>query len=66
VQDASRFVSVAEASLPPARHVVRRGDTLSAIGSRYGVALAELMRANGLRDASRILVGQVLVVPAGE
>ena len=45
-------------------HVVRRGETLSGIGRRYGVALAELIRVNGIGDASRLLVGQVLVLPA--
>jgi len=45
-------------------HVVRRGETLSGIGRRYGVALAELIQANGIGDASRLLAGQVLVLPA--
>lgn len=45
-------------------HVVRRGETLSGIGRRYGVALAELIRVNGMGDASLLLVGEVLVLPA--
>jgi LysM repeat protein len=47
-------------------HVVRHGETLSAIGRRYGIALADLVHANRLADASRLLVGQVLVVPGGD
>ena len=47
-------------------HVVRHGETLSEIGRRYGIALADLVHANRLADASRLLVGQVLVVPGGD
>jgi membrane-bound lytic murein transglycosylase D len=47
-------------------HVVRNGETLTGIGRRYGIALADLVQANRLADASRLLVGQVLVVPGGE
>ena len=45
------------------RHVVRSGETLTAIGRRYGVAVRELVRTNGLEDPSRVLAGQVLVIP---
>jgi murein DD-endopeptidase MepM/ murein hydrolase activator NlpD len=45
------------------RHRVERGETLYRIGQAYGVSHAELARANRLRDADRIEVGQVLVIP---
>ena len=44
------------------RHVVRAGETLSRIASRYGVDLAQIRRMNGLRG-SLIRVGQSLIVP---
>ncbi len=44
------------------RHVVRRGETLSRIASRYGIDLSQVRRMNGLRG-SLIRVGQSLVVP---
>ncbi len=40
-------------------HVVRPGESLSAIGQRYGVRVSELQRLNGLRG-SRIYAGQRL------
>jgi murein DD-endopeptidase MepM/ murein hydrolase activator NlpD len=43
-------------------HLVRNGDTLSAIASRYGVSVSSLRTRNRL-SSSRILVGQRLVVP---
>lgn len=46
------------------RHVVRRGDTLSQIAQRYGVSLDTLRSTNKLRD-DRVLVGNVLTIPAG-
>jgi len=45
-------------------HVVRPGETLSAIGRQYDVTVAALAAANGLRDPNRILAGQTLTVPA--
>ena len=46
-------------------YVVRRGDTLSGIAARFGVSLSALARANGIRNPSRIYVGQRLVIPGG-
>ncbi|MCC5834082.1 MAG: LysM peptidoglycan-binding domain-containing protein, partial [Opitutales bacterium] len=43
-------------------YTVRRGDTLGAIAARFGVSIADIQRANGLRG-SRILVGQTLNIP---
>ncbi len=61
--------AVAQASTPDTRveadwvtHTVRRGETLSTIGSRYGVAISRIQSENGVRG-SRILVGQQLRIP---
>ena len=43
-------------------HVVRRGDTLSAIALHYGASVAAIQRMNGLRNTI-IYVGQRLKVP---
>jgi membrane-bound lytic murein transglycosylase D len=42
---------------------VRRGDSVSEIARRFGVAEAELVAANGLRNKNRLYVGQTLQVP---
>ena len=44
-------------------HTVRPGETLARIGRAYGVPHTELASVNGLRDPSRILVGQQLFIP---
>ncbi|MDQ1492261.1 MAG: LysM domain, partial [Actinomycetota bacterium] len=44
-------------------HTVRRGDTLEAIGRRYGVDVVSLVAANGLHDADRVVAGTALSVP---
>ncbi len=44
-------------------HVVRPGETLSAIAKRYGVAATALATANGLTRPDRLRVGQKLVLP---
>jgi len=44
-------------------HVVRRGDTLSQIASRYGTTIEALTAANDISRRSLIHPGQVLTVP---
>jgi len=39
-------------------HIVRRGETLSQIGHRYGTSTTRLVRLNGLSNASQIRAGQ--------
>ena len=46
-------------------YVVRPGDTLSGIAARFGVSVAALAQANGIRNPSRIFVGQRLRIPRG-
>jgi LysM repeat protein len=48
-------------------HVVRRGESLAAIGRQYGVSVTALINANGLANPNLIYAGMVLRVPnAGE
>jgi LysM repeat protein len=44
-------------------YVVRAGDSMSVIAQRHGVSLTKLLAANKLADASRIYVGQKIVIP---
>lgn len=44
-------------------YVVKAGDTLYSIARAHGVTPAALQQANGLVDASKIQVGQRLVIP---
>ena len=46
------------------KHIITRGDTLSAIAYRYGVSMKRLKSANALAN-NRIRVGQVLAIPRG-
>jgi N-acetylmuramoyl-L-alanine amidase len=46
-------------------HVVRPGDTLSAIARRYGTTVEVLARANHIRDENLIVVGDKLRIPQG-
>jgi soluble lytic murein transglycosylase-like protein len=45
-------------------HPVRRGDTLEAIGRRYGVTVPALVAANGLRHPDLVQEGTSLTIPA--
>lgn len=44
-------------------YLVRKGDTLLAIAARFGVSVADLASANGLRDSNLIREDQVIMVP---
>jgi len=44
-------------------HTVKSGETLSKIAAKLGTTVKALADANGIRDANRIAVGQVLKIP---
>lgn len=44
-------------------YVVQSGDTLSGIAARFGTTVSVLQELNGIVDAGRIRVGQVLTLP---
>ncbi|MBV1907531.1 MAG: N-acetylmuramoyl-L-alanine amidase [Pseudomonadales bacterium] len=46
------------------RYVIVRGDTLSGIAARHRVSTRRIRQANNLRN-DKIIVGQVLLIPAG-
>lgn len=47
-------------------HVVRRGETLSAIAPRYGVRVSDLVAMNALGNPNSVRAGQRLVLPGGK
>ena len=47
----------------PRTHTVAGGEHLTGIARRYGVSIAEIVAANGISNASRIYVGQVITIP---
>jgi LysM repeat protein len=44
-------------------HTVKKGETLAKIADRYGTSVSAIVRANGLRNANQIYVGQKLKIP---
>ena len=46
-------------------YVVRGGESLYGIASRYGTDAAELARINQLNDPARLVPGMALLVPGG-
>lgn len=50
----------------PSTHTVRPGDTLGAVGQRYGVTSGALAQANALDRRATLRPGQQLVIPHGE
>lgn len=56
-------------NIPPTggdNYIIRAGDTLSAIASRFGVTVAEIMRANPeITNPNIIYIGQAIRIPGG-
>jgi LysM repeat protein len=46
-------------------YTVQPGDTLTKIAARFNVTIEAIVRANNLKDANAIRVGQTLVIPDG-
>lgn len=48
---------------PRANYIVQSGDTLEAIGRRFGVPWVRIAQVNGISDPTRLQVGQALEIP---
>jgi len=60
----ARTSSATSTSTPrTAVHTVVSGDTVSHLASRYGVSIADIVKANGLDSRAFIRVGQKLTIP---
>ena len=44
-------------------YVIKKGDTLTRIAKNYGVTISDIMTANNIANADRILAGNVIKVP---
>lgn len=56
------LVTKVNISSAPAKYVVKKGDTLSEIASRFGVSTQEIERANGIKN-DRLKIGVSLEIP---
>ncbi|MEZ4767069.1 MAG: LysM peptidoglycan-binding domain-containing protein [Caldilineales bacterium] len=64
-QPAAQQPATSEPALP-AVHIVKAGETLSAIAAQYGLTTAELAAANNLTNPSLIRTGGRLRIPGGD
>ncbi len=53
-------------SSPADTHKVEKDETLFTIAQKYNQTWTEIVAANGLEDANKIMVGQVLIIPQNE
>ncbi|RBQ34613.1 N-acetylmuramoyl-L-alanine amidase AmiB [Rahnella aquatilis] len=54
--------TTAKASKKSSKHTVKRGDTLSAIASKYGVSMNDIKTANHMKSGE-VQLGQTLTIP---
>jgi LysM repeat protein len=71
-RELARMSSRAPSASPPKKsekpqvgyeHKVKKGETLYAISSAYGVPVAVILKANGLKKGASLRAGQVLFIP---
>ena len=60
---AIKSVPVKKPAVKTVKHVVKKGDTLSSIASRYKVSMATLRDYNKLKD-QQVRIGQTIQIPA--
>lgn len=58
----SKKKPTAKTTSKPTAYKVKSGDTLSAIATRHGITVAQLMNANGLKS-DKLQIGQNLSIP---
>jgi LysM repeat protein len=73
IDELSRKLAGLQAAAPPApvngaaksgyEHIVKPGDSLSKIASAYKVSMDAILKANNLKSANSIKVGQKLFIP---
>ena len=44
-------------------HTMKKGETVYALSKKYGVAMSVILEYNGIKDASKIIVGQKIKIP---
>ena len=52
-------------AVPPggAKHTVSKGETLTSIAKQYNIPVADLQKANQIRDEHKLQIGQILNIP---
>ena len=46
------------------RHIIKKGESLGRIAAKYGVSVQSIQTKNNIKNANRIHVGQVLLIPS--
>lgn len=62
---AALMIGLGAATAQEASYTVQRGDNLTRIAQRYNVTVQAIITRNNLTNPSRVLPGQVLIIPTG-
>ena len=54
----------AEPVLPPIKHMVEKGETLTSIAKHYNIPLTDLQKLNKITNDRKLQIGQTLSVPS--
>lgn len=57
------MTSAIEPEVSMIKHTVKSGESLTRIAANYGVSVDEIMKANGMTSANRLLKGKKLTIP---
>ncbi len=62
-EEAAKVAAPGYVNIPDEWYVVQRGDTLSAIATKYSSDIDTLAKANGIHDVNLIKIGQKIQIP---
>ncbi|MBC7650268.1 MAG: LysM peptidoglycan-binding domain-containing protein [Deinococcales bacterium] len=46
-------------------HTIKKGETLSALATKYATTVSNIMRLNGMNPKSQLIIGQAIKIPTG-
>jgi LysM repeat protein len=53
-------------TVPGAKHIVAKGETLTSIAKHYNISIADLKNANKIDNERKLQIGQILSVPTAK
>ncbi|MBC7720489.1 MAG: LysM peptidoglycan-binding domain-containing protein [Pedobacter sp.] len=58
------IIGTASAQNDVVLHTIKQGETLSALATKYGTSVGDIMRLNGMNSKSQLKIGEVIKIPS--
>ena len=58
------IIGIASAQNDVVLHTIQQGETLSALATKYGTSVGDIMRLNGMNSKSQLKIGEAIKIPS--